>query len=183
MNTFQLVLAIMLNIAIVLIEGAIFVKVKNKLNILKFYTFLQNFIALVISIVFCVYAVRELFGYGNVPELIKGLRYTATCGLAATMFVFAFFLAPRFRSGKSNSHTDIFGGLEPGKANILLHYLCPIISIVSFVLFERGTTLTDSELTGYAAIPSCTYWIIYIFLTVAHLWKEPYGLTASKAVD
>lgn len=180
MKVFGLIMALMLNLLLILIEGGIFLKVKNKRNILKFYTFLQNFIALAISILFCGFAVRELLGYGNVPELIKGLRYTATCGLAATMFVFAIFLAPRFKSGKSKSHTDLFGGLEPKKANLLLHYICPIISIISFLLFERGTVLTDSEWTGYAAIPSCTYWIIYIFLTITHLWTEPYGLTASR---
>ena len=180
MRTVQLIMALMFNFLLIIIEGATFLKVKNKLNILKFYTFLQNFIALAISILFCGFAIIELLGYGNVPELIKGLRYTATCGLAATMFVFAFFLAPRFKSGKSKSHTDLFGGLESKKANLLLHYICPIISIVSFLLFERGTVLTDSEWTGYAAIPSCTYWAIYIFLTITHLWKEPYGLTASR---
>lgn len=103
MKVFELMMALILNILLILIEGATFVKVKNKSNILKFYTFLQNFIALAISILFCGFAIRELLGYGNVPELIKGLRYTATCGLAATMFVFAFFLAPRFKSGKSKS--------------------------------------------------------------------------------
>lgn len=98
---------------------------------------------------------------------------------AAVMFVFAIFLAPRFKSGKSQSNTDLFEGLEPKKANLLLHYICPIISIMSFLLFERGTVLTDSEWTGYAAILSCTYWILYIFLTITHLWNEPYGLMVS----
>ncbi len=180
MSKILLILAILLNISIIILETSIFIKVKNKLNILKFYTFLQNFLALAISIVYCFYAVKQLLGHGNVPEIIKGSRYTATCGLAATMFVFAVFLAPRFKSGKSQSHTDLFGGLEPKKANLILHYICPIISIVSFLVCERGTVLTDSEWTGYAAIPSCTYWAIYILLTAAHLWQEPYGLMASK---
>lgn len=180
MNTFNLIIAFILNVLLILLEVVIFLKVKHKSSILKFYTFLQNFIALIISIIFCGFAVRELAEHGNIPELVKGLRYTATCGLAATMFVFAVFLAPRFKSGKSESHTDLFGGLEPKKANLLLHYICPIISIVSFLLFERGTVLTDSAWTEYAAIPSCIYWIIYILLTMTHLWKEPYGLVASK---
>ena len=141
MKVIGLVMAIVFNLLLILMEGAIFFRVKNKLNILKFYTFLQNFIALTVSILFCVFDVRELLGYGNIPELMKGLRYTATCGLAATMFVFAVFLAPRFKSGKSKTHTDLFGGLEPKTANLLLHYICPIISILSFVLFERGTVL------------------------------------------
>lgn len=181
MSTMLLILAILLNISVIVLEISIFLKVNNKLNILKFYTFLQNFLALLISIVFCCFAVKQLLGYGDVPEIIKGLRYTATCGLAATMFVFALFLAPRFKSGKSKSHADLFGGLEPKKANLILHYICPMISIVSFLLFERGTVLTDSEWTGYAAIPSCTYWVIYIILTVTHLWQEPYGLTAPRS--
>ena len=180
MRIFELIMALILNLLLVLMEGTTFLKVKNKRNILKFYTFLQNFIALAVSVLFCGFAIRELLGFGKVPVLMKGLRYTATCGLAATMFVFAFFLAPRFKSGKSKSHTDLFGGLEPKKANLLLHYICPIISIISFLLFERGTVLTNSEWTGYAAIPSCTYWVIYIFLTITHLWNEPYGLTASR---
>lgn len=165
MKVFGLIMALILNLLLIFIEGATFLKVKNKRNILKFYTFLQNFIALAISILFCGFAIRELLGYGNVPELMKGLRYTATCGLAATMFVFAIFLAPRFKSGKSNSHTDLFGGLEPKKANLLLHYICPIISIVSFLLFERGTVLTDSEWTGYAAIPT-----LFILLSYVLYW-------------
>lgn len=180
MDIFGLIAATVFNLAIIVIEFAVFIKVKNKLNILKFYTFLQNALALIVSIVYCVFSIREMFGYGSVPVFVKGLRYTATCGLAATMFVFAVFLAPRFKSGKSKSHIDIFGGLNPRRANLLLHYICPVISIVSFLLFERGTVITNSDWTGYAAIPSCSYWIIYIVLTATHLWKEPYGLTASR---
>lgn len=180
MRMFLIIMALVFNLALIILECNIFIKVKNKLNILKFYTFLQNFIAVLVSVLFCVFAVKEILGFGNIPELIKGFRYTATCGLAATMIVFAVFLAPRFKSGKSKSHKDIFGGLNPKKANLLLHYICPIISLVSFMFFERGTVLTDSEWTGYAAIPSCIYWAIYIILTVTHLWIEPYGLTASR---
>jgi hypothetical protein len=175
-----MVIALVLNLIIVGCEIAVFIKVKNKCNIFKFYTFLQNFIAMIVSLLFCAYAVRALCGQGAVPQLIKGLRYTATCGLAATMFVFAVILAPRYKHGKGGSHTDLFAGLNPRTSNFILHYFCPIISVVSFTLFERQTILTDSEWTGYAAIPSCTYWVIYIFLTVTHLWDEPYGLTASR---
>ena len=100
MRTVQLIMALMFNFLLIIIEGATFLKVKNKLNILKFYTFLQNLIALAISILFCGFAIIELLGYCNVPELIKGLRYTATCGLAATMFVFAFFFSTKVQIRK-----------------------------------------------------------------------------------
>ena len=69
MKVIGLVMAFVFNLLLILMEGAIFFRVKNKLNILKFYTFLQNFIALTVSILFCVFDVRELLGYGNIPEL------------------------------------------------------------------------------------------------------------------
>lgn len=175
-----LCVALVMNAVIVGCEISIFIKVKDKVNVVKYYTFLQNFIALIVSIVFLVYGICSLIAQDTIPEFVKGLRYTATCGLAATMFVFAVILAPRYKSGSSSSHSNIFCGLNPQKANFLLHYLCPVISIVSFVFFERQTVLSDSEWTGYAAIPSCAYWILYILLTAAHLWKEPYGLTAPR---
>ena len=170
------ILAILLNISIIILETSVFAKMKNKLNILKSYTFLQNFLALVISVVYCFYAVNQLLGHGNNPVIIKGLRYTATCGLVTTMFVLAVFLAPRFKSGKSRSHTDRFGGLKTKKANLILHYICPIISIVSFLVCERGTVITNSEWIGYAATPTCTYCAIYILMNTKHSWEEPYGL-------
>ena len=71
MKVIGLVMAFVFNLLLILMEGAIFFRVKNKLNILKFYTFLQNFIALTVSILFCVFDVRELLGYGNIPELIE----------------------------------------------------------------------------------------------------------------
>ena len=170
------ILSILLNIFIIILETSVFVKMKNKLNILKSYILLQNFLALVISIVYCFYAVNQLLGHGNNPVIIKGLRYTATCGLATAMLVFAVFLAPRLKSGKSRSHTDQFGRLKPKKADLILHYICPIISIVSFLVCERGTVLTNYEWTGYAATPTCTYCAIYILLNAKHSWQEPYGL-------
>lgn len=56
MKVLGLIMALMLNFLLVLIEGGTFLKVKKKHNILKFYTFLQNFIAFAISILFCGFA-------------------------------------------------------------------------------------------------------------------------------
>ena len=47
-------------------------------------------------------------------------------------------------------------------ANIILHYICPILSLVSFLLFEREIKISNGIWTAIVAIPSCIYWITYI---------------------
>lgn len=173
------IIAALINLIIIVLELKTFAAVKNKLNILKFYTFLQNFIALVTSAVFLVFCCIGLYAGRAVPVWVEGLRYTATCGLAATMFVFAAILAPRFKSGKASHGTDLFAGLNPARANIVLHFVCPLLSIASYV-FAEGTPALSYKWTSYAAWPSIIYWGIYIFLTLTHLWTEPYGLTGQR---
>ena len=54
------------------------------------------------------------------------------------------------------------------EAKLLLHYICPIISIGGFLLFERRTILTDSERTGMWQSPHVhelyTFFDHYIFV-------------------
>ena len=52
MRMFLIIMALVFNLALIILECNIFMKVKNKLNILKFYTFLQNFIAVLVSVIF-----------------------------------------------------------------------------------------------------------------------------------
>ena len=46
---------------------------------------------------------------------------------------------------------------------------CPILSLVSFVLFEREIPLSNGIWTSIVAIPSCLYWMIYIVLSLTKL--------------
>lgn len=147
--------------------------IRGKRNILKYYTYLQNFLGLIASLIFCICLIVCIVSDSTIPEFVKGLRYVATCGLLATMFVFVVFLG----AGKKIAITqdDFLPGFRPKTANIILHYICPILSLVSFVLFEREMNLSNGIWTGIAAIPSCIYWIIYILLSVTKLWEEPYN--------
>ncbi len=151
---------------------------KKKTDIFKYYTFLQNFLALLVSSAFSVYLlVFLLWGY-PVPEFIRGLRYVATCGLAATTFIYAAFLAREEKNRLSQG--DFLPGISPQRAKLLLHYLCPAISLLSFLVFERPIALESGIWTALAAIPSCGYWIVYLVLSAAKLWEEPYALPASE---
>ena len=173
----MLIVALILNLVISGCEVYALVHVKGKLNILKYYTYLQNFLSLIVSLICCVYlAINIIFGQ-TVPEFVMGLRYVATCGLVATMFIFIVFLG----NGKKIAITedDFLSGLSPKMGNIILHYVCPIVSLLSFVVFERQIDLNNNIWTAIVAIPSCVYWVVYIILTKTKLWKEPYNFASS----
>ena len=171
-------ISLILNLIIILCEVGTLSKIKRKINIIKYYTFLQNFLALISSSVLSVYLIINLFTNAVVPEVVKGMHYVTTCGLMATMFIYVVFLSSK--SKNLLSEEDFVSNFSPKKANFILHYFCPLISLVSFVIFERKIELTQSIWTGYAAIPSCLYWIIYLILSVTNLWEEPYDFNLTK---
>lgn len=165
--------ALIANLSIVICEVYTFWHITHKRDILKYYTYLQNFLTLIASILFVVFMV---FGDG-VPEIINGFRYVTTCGLVATMFIFIFFLG----AGKKVAITadDFLPGISPAGANAILHYICPMLSLISFLFFEREFCLSNPIWTGLVALSSCLYWVVYAILSVMKLWDEPYDFTDS----
>ena len=151
---------------------------RKKADILKYYTFLQNALALPVSLVFSTYLTAAILFDRAVPEWTRGLRYIATCGLMATTLIYAVFLSA---NGKNQLTPEDFICLNPKTGNFLLHWFCPLVSCLSFVLFERQISLTDSLWTALAPIPSCLYWIVYLILSAAKLWEEPYDFSSRKA--
>ncbi len=170
--------ALFINLTIVICELYTLGHIKDKLNILKYYTYLQNFLALIVSVIFSAVLIGSMISGRAVPEYVKGLRYAASCGLVATTFIFIVFLG----MGKKIAITeeDFLAGCSPRLANSLLHYICPALSLISFLIFEREISLSDGIWTSLAAIPSCLYWIVYIVLSVTGLWKEPYDFASQE---
>ena len=175
----MLKIALFINLIIVICELYALGHIRRKTDILKYYTYLQNLLALFISFLFFIYLIVCMVFGREIAVFIKGLRYVVTCGLAATMFVFAVILG----AGKKIAITedDFLWGCSPETANAILHYICPVLSIVSFVFFERELPLSDGIWTSVAAIPSCLYWVIYIILSVTKSWEEPYAFTTQGA--
>lgn len=166
------IVALLINAILIACELWTLGHIKKKWDILRYYTYLQNLLALIASLIFCVCLVAELISGTPVPEFAKGCRYIATSGLAATTFIFVVFLG----AGKKAPMTqeDFSGGFSPKTANLILHYICPALSVVSFVALEREIGLDSGFWTGIVAIPSCLYWVVYIILSVTKAWEEPY---------
>ncbi len=170
------VFALILNLLIVGCEICTLKNIKKKSDILKYYTYLQNLIALIVSLIFSLIIIVSIFSGEAIPEFFRGLRYIATSGLAATTLIYGLFLS---KDKNLMTERDFNSGFSPKAANFILHYFCPSVSIFSFLIFEREIILTNEIWTGLVAIPSCGYWVIYLFLTVTKLWEEPYNFKSS----
>ena len=174
----SIAISFVINIFIVYFELLTLSKVKRKREIFKYYTYLQNFLTLIVSMVFCVFSFAYLVFNKDIPEFVRGLRYIVTCGLVATTLIYVVLLS----SNKNNKITenDFNSSISPKKANLILHYICPLLSVISFVGFERSIVLETGIWTLLVAIPSIIYWIIYAILSTLKLWKEPYDLSFGK---
>lgn len=180
MESTKLFAALMLNIAIVALEVFVLCRLSNKKDILKYYTYLSNFIALITSAIFSVITCLNPVNGNYTPLWLKGIRFCATYMLLTTLFVFSVVLLPWHKSENTITASDFFASVSPKLANLILHDLCPVISAISFILLERQPVLERSEWTLYGAIPTMLYWITYLILTITHRWEEPYGLAKSE---
>lgn len=168
----MLIAALIINLLIIFLEIIVLIKVKRKVDIVKYYTYLQNLLTLIVSIIFAVVLIIHFINNSEINEHIKGLRYTITCGLTATSLIYVLFI----RQNKDNiMNEDDFNNFNPKVANLILHYIVPLLSLISFILFERSIVIENSIWTILCAIPSIAYWIIYGILSMFHLWKEPYN--------
>ena len=172
MESVKLIAALVLNLSIVILEVFVLTRLTNKKDLLKYYTYLSNFIALIAGAVFVAVTV---FGVPT-PLWLKGLRFCATYMLATTLFVFNLVLLPGGKAGNTITEED-FTGIRPQRANLILHYLCPVLSALSFLLLERQPVLSDPNWTLFAAAPTIVYWVVYLILTALNLWKDPYGFS------
>ena len=172
----MLIVAVILNLILIGLELIVLISIKGKKNIFKYYTYLQNFLSLIISLIFSFGTIFCLSVSESIPEFIKGLRYISVCGLLATLFIYLIFL----RKENSITQDDLLFNFNPKLANIILHYLAPLLSLVSLVFFEQEIILTNGIWTALVAIPSCLYWLAYLILSATKKWDEPYKLSAKN---
>ncbi len=168
----MLVIALIIHVIIVLCEIYVLGHIKEKINILKYYTYLQNLLGLLSGMVMIV----GILCGNTLGVYAKGFHYVATCGLVATTFIFVTFLG----AGKKVALTedDFLPGCTAKTANAILHYFCPALALISFVFFEREISLSNGIWTSLAAAPSCIYWIVYAILSATKRWEEPYQFAA-----
>lgn len=167
----MLIVALIINL--IILPGEIFVltHITKKRNIFKYYTFLQNFITAISSGIFIIYLILNIFFEYQIDEYVKGIRYVTTCGLLTASIVYIFLMST---NEKNMLTAEDFTKLNPRLANIFLHFLFPVLSLVSFVCFERDIILSNPIWTILVIVPSALYWLIYLLLSILKVWEAPY---------
>jgi hypothetical protein len=149
-------IALIINIIILILEligfgRSIFV---SRDFSLIYYTNDSNIFALISSLLFIVFYKKNI-------ELVKDLRFVATCCLTVTFLVVAFVLAPMYNFNyKVFMFTDNF---------LIFHTIVPILSVISYIAFEER-----SSKSHLCLIFTIIYSIILIGLNVLCLVEGPY---------
>ena len=152
-----------INTIIVLFECIAFYKSFSvrKWKILIFYTQISNLIALLASLLFVI--------LGAVP-FVESLRYTTTCMLIMTFLVTALYLVPITKDLK---------GLMLSGSGLYHHLLCPVLSAVSYFVFE----VKAPHGAVYApAVITLVYGLIMLYLNATGRVDGPYPFFRIKKI-
>lgn len=129
----------------------------NGLSALKFFTVQSN---LLYGFYAGVFAVCELV-YGSsdaVPEILYVLKYVFTVGVTLTILTVILYLAPVVEG----SYPPLFRG-----ANLYFHLLIPVLAIISFSFFERGSHISLPQVF-LGMIPFSFYLVYYAVNSLSH---------------
>jgi len=162
-------IAVAINISVIILEilSLVMTAAKSGLSMLLFYTVDSNLLAMAGCIAFLIYAIRLIRGTAaSVPPAVKLLKYMSVCCLSITFIVVVCFLAPM--NGLSGYVMMML------KNEFLFHHLlCPLLCIVSFILFERGYEIPPKHMLP-SLIPTAAYAIPLITLNITDKVHGPY---------
>ncbi len=130
-----------------------------------FYTNDTNILLLISSVVYII----TLLIKKDVPFISLVLRFMASASLALT-FVSVFYLAYTYDGDYLNALLFYF----TNGSFIFFHLLNPIISVVSFTLFEGDRRLNKKKTIYLAMIPTIVYAIVLVILNIIGKVIGPY---------
>ncbi len=129
--------------------------------VLRFFTALSNLLcaAAALAVVLCRLC-------GNVPNAILILKYVGTCAVTVTMLTVLFFLGPTIGYKRLLTGPDLW-----------LHLVCPVLAIVSLVLWDRPEMPFAAVLLGTLPVP--LYGAVYVYRVLRapeeRRWPDFYG--------
>jgi hypothetical protein len=171
----RMVVAAIINIAIVLLELSALVSdfVTHNTTALEYYTNDSNYLACIACFVCAVFELKQLCSAkgtdGALPYAVKVLKYLATCCLMLTFTVVLTILVPAWSSTGVNGFKMMFGPYQL----FARHLVCPWLSFVSFVFFEKEPVLTKKVIL-FGELPTLLYAGVTIVLNALYLIDGPY---------
>ncbi len=147
--------SIILNIIIIILEirALTLCFPERKLKMLIFYTQISNMITTVSSVMLLI---------AGQQDFVTPVRYLGTCMMVMTFFVTVCVLVPMGGDPKM---------LLWSKSGLILHILCPALTTVSFLFFEKQV---GWEMLLLPVGVTLAYGLIMIILNAARLVEGPY---------
>lgn len=133
----------------------------------KYYTQLSNIFSMLAAMVVAFFAAKNLTKNADkTPQWVRILKFSSACCLIETFLVTMFVLAPM----------GMMGGFMPlmfEGPNLFHHTLCPIVSLLSLCILEKGNKITLRH-SFYAMIPTLIYGVVAVVLNLLKVWHGPY---------
>ena len=129
----------------------------------RYFTTLSNVLSAAASI-----AVSIAWLCGGLPAWALFLKYAGTAAVTVTMLTVFFVLGPLLHEWK-----ELLSG-----AQLLLHLICPLLAIVSFLAFEKERPMSAWAIVA-GIVPVLLYAVLYWYRVIcvpeARKWPDFYG--------
>lgn len=160
--------AVIMNSLIIVLEiiGLIMSSIEHGFGMFQFYTQDSNYLLLISCVIYVIYGIIHLKKGKEIPNFVKYLKYTATVCVTLTFVVVVVVLVPM--SGFSYFIPMLFYGTM-----LYHHFLCPVLAIITFLLFEVANRYRFKDLF-LVMIPTFIYEVIIIILNICKVIKGPY---------
>ena len=136
----------------------------TKLGMFKFFTVDSNLFMGIISLIFVIFEILILKGKKiKISTELYILKLMSTTAVGLTFFVVFIYLGPISKGG-------ILSMLR--NSNLFLHLIIPVLSIITFVFFEKNNKLKFRD-TFWGLVPTLLYAIFYLVNVIIHMqnWK------------
>ena len=132
----------------------------TKLGMFKFFTVDSNIFMGIISLIFSIYEIKLLKGnIKSIPVNLYILKLISTVGVSLTLFVvFAYFVPI--------TNFKILPMIM--NSNLFFHLIIPILSIISFTIFEKTNNL-EFKYTFLGLLPTFIYGLYYLINILIHM--------------
>ena len=152
--------ALVINILIFIFEllGLIITINNSHTFSFEYYTNDSNLLMLISSGLFIFYSIT----YKSIPKWLKTLKYISVAALTITILTVLFILGPMMNFD--------YGFLLFTGQMFIYHLLCPILAIISFVLYEDY----KSKDVMPAMIYTLVYALVLIILNILNIVDGPY---------
>lgn len=127
----------------------------TKIGMFKFFTVDSNIFMGIIALVF---VIKEITNK-EITKIMYRLKLMATTAVSLTFIIVFTYLGPISKDG-------IISLLQ--NSNIFFHLVIPVLSIITFTLFERTNKLKFKD-SLYGIIPTIIYAVLYLINILIHM--------------